>query len=79
MVGEALNKSGGNMNIISEYIKQNDWDCYTNFLRMNEETFLKLVNKMKRHISKRSYRRKCVSAKDRLIITLRYLAIGESY
>lgn len=74
-----LNKSRGNRNIINEFIKENDWDSYTNFLRMKEDTFLKLLNKIKRRISKRSYRRECVSAKDKLIITLRYLATGESY
>ncbi|KAJ8937740.1 hypothetical protein NQ318_009150 [Aromia moschata] len=50
------------------------------FYRMSKRTFQTLVEIIKPEISKRDTNyRKAVSAEERLLITLRYLATGDSY
>ncbi|KAJ8959581.1 hypothetical protein NQ314_006230 [Rhamnusium bicolor] len=46
---------------------------------MDEATFNKLLEKIRPRIKKQSIYKECISARDKLIITLRYLATGESY
>lgn len=69
----------GNIELTNEFIEGGDLKSYQNFLRMDEGTFNKLLEKIRPSITKHSIYRECISAKDKLIITLRYLATGESY
>lgn len=70
----------GNKNISEHLCKSEDITSVRNFLRMNENTFEKLLEMVEEKISKRdTHLRSCIPAKLKLIITLRYLATGESF
>nr|CAI5840206.1 unnamed protein product [Callosobruchus analis] len=50
-----------------------------NYLRMNEECFQLLLSSIKPHITKKdTVMRESISAEERLLVTLRYLATGRS-
>lgn len=49
------------------------------FLRIDEETFLMIVNQLKPNLQKFSSFRKPLSPEKKLAVTLRFLATGESY
>lgn len=74
-----LDRKKGNIPLVNEFVSSDDLKSYKNFLRMDEETFEKLLSKISLRITKRSFRRECISSRDKLIITLRYLATGESF
>ncbi|KAJ8932069.1 hypothetical protein NQ314_014971 [Rhamnusium bicolor] len=67
-----LKRKRSNIDLPQEFIDGGDFKSYQNFLR-------KLLNKLRSRISKGSIYRECISAREKLIITLRYLATGESY
>ncbi|XP_072375196.1 uncharacterized protein [Diabrotica undecimpunctata] len=73
-----LNKKRGNISLTEEFIQVDD-EKYSNFLRMNEGTFNKLLGIIEHVITKKSIFPDTISAKHKLIITLRYLATGESF
>lgn len=50
-----------------------------NFLRMDDQAFNKLLKKVENRIRKETFTRECISPREKLIITLRYLATGESF
>lgn len=59
---------------------QQDPEQFKKFLRMSEQSFDKLLQWLKPHIEKSNTNfRDAISAKDKLIITLRFLATGETY
>lgn len=65
--------------LVPDLLRFNDYFHFNNFVRMNENQFdflLKLVSPM---IQKQDTNmRKCIGPKERLIITLRYLATGKN-
>ncbi|KAB0804674.1 hypothetical protein PPYR_01644, partial [Photinus pyralis] len=72
-----LGKGKGNLKLRRELLE--DKKSFKNFLRMDETTFNDLLKKITPKIEKQWYTRECASAEIKLIITLRYLATGESY
>ena len=57
-----------------------DREDYRRFMRMNSETFHELLGKIRPYIEgKTTVMRKPVSAEEKLAVTLRFLATGESY
>lgn len=74
-----LDQQKGNIPLVNEFIEANDLKTYKNFLRMDEETFNKLLNKIAHKITKQSIYRECIPARIKLLITLRYLATGETF
>lgn len=53
---------------------------YRNFVRMTADQFDNLLNLVKPHIQKAdTVMRKSISASDRLVLTLRYLATGDNF
>lgn len=73
-----LTRQRGNIGLPDEFTAV-DTEKYSNYLRMDNETFNLLLNKIKSKIEKNCFTRQTISAKDKLIITLRYLATGESF
>lgn len=73
-----LNQKKGNISLPDEFI-QSDKEKYKNFLRMDEKAFEEVLRKIEHRITKHSLCRQTISAKNKLIITLRYLATGESF
>lgn len=54
-----------------------DW---FNYLRMDEDTYLELLQKVSPHIIKQdTHLREAITPHERLTVTLRYLATGRSY
>jgi len=53
---------------------------YKNYLRMDEDTFNFIVLKISPLISRQNtHLRNCISVEERLMVTLRFMATGESY
>lgn len=70
----------GNLSLVDEFSRDIDEKSYKNILRMDESTFNMLLHKIKDDIGKKDTNfRNCISAKEKLIITLRYPATGESF
>lgn len=64
-------------NLIKE-LANGDPECHQNFLRMNTTDFDYLLGKVSPLISKQDTNmREAITAKTRLIVTLRYLATGK--
>ncbi|XP_046386856.1 putative nuclease HARBI1 [Ischnura elegans] len=60
-------------------LKELDGNDFRNYLRMDEMCFMELLSKIKPQIDrKNTVMRECVSAEERLVVTLRYLATGRS-
>lgn len=74
-----LSRKRGNIGLPTEMQLIEDEKSYKNYLRMNEETFNKLLGKVSKHIIKESYTRECISPREKLIVTLRFLATGETF
>lgn len=70
-----LDRTRGNISLAAEL----DQETYKNYLRMEEETFQRLLRKIKHRITKTSLVRDVITAEQKLIVTLRYLATGESF
>lgn len=69
----------GHMPLVRE-LKENYPDDYRNYLRMDAETFDKLLSLIKHKIVKQdTIMRQSISAEERLAATLRYLATGRSF
>lgn len=63
-----------------EKLRMSSTDDLKNYLRMGDVTFQKLLKLVKPFISKRNTRmRRAISAEERLIATLRFLATGRSF
>ncbi|KAI4472002.1 hypothetical protein MML48_1g12228 [Holotrichia oblita] len=72
--------SQGNSNLLHKELAVEDKENYRNFIRMDEETFNELLQLVEHDIENNNTMfRNSISARDRLSITLRYLATGESY
>uniref|UniRef100_A0A1Y1M993 Transposase Helix-turn-helix domain-containing protein n=1 Tax=Photinus pyralis TaxID=7054 RepID=A0A1Y1M993_PHOPY len=72
--------SQGNSNLLHNELAVLDKENYKNFIRMDEDTFNDLLKLIENDIQKQDTKfRNAISAKDRLSVTLRYLATGESY
>ncbi|KAB0804838.1 hypothetical protein PPYR_01808 [Photinus pyralis] len=72
-------KDKGNLNLVNQEF-QEDPEQFKQFLRIDEPTFNKLLELVTPYIQKKdTYFREAVSSRDKLIITLRFLATGESY
>lgn len=56
-----------------------DIGSFKNFTRLTPEMFTKLLNLVKPIIEKKDTFRKTIPPKERLAMTLRYLATGDSY
>lgn len=70
---------GIHQNLLKE-LQYEDLECYKNYLRMDEATFKFVVSKVSGFITKQTtHLRNPISAEDRLMVTLRFLATGESY
>ncbi|XP_067123235.1 uncharacterized protein [Centruroides vittatus] len=70
---------GFNNTLIPE-LQFNDREYYIQFLRMSPELFEYLLSKIERNITKKNTRwREAISARDRLAVTLRFLATGETF
>ena len=60
-------------------LRNSDTTSYSNFLRMDKVAFEEILNKVRLHIQKADTRfRESISAEERLALTLRYLATGDS-
>ncbi|KAK5648168.1 hypothetical protein RI129_003060 [Pyrocoelia pectoralis] len=81
MVGKPwLDRNVGSLNLANDLSACRDLDFYKNFLRMDETTFNILLKKIEHRIQKNhTNMRESIPAIHKLIITLRYLATGESY
>lgn len=67
------------MNLIRE-LRENEKSDFLNYLRMDECRFSFLLNLVTPEIEKQNtVMREAVSAEERLIVTLRYLATGRNY
>lgn len=70
----------GNLSLVEEFSSDFDTKSYKNFLRMDEKTFDMLLHSIERDIQKKHTKfRNCISTKEKLRITLRFLATGESF
>jgi hypothetical protein len=70
----------GASNILSVEWTSEDRDMYKNHLRMSREQFFEFISKVKPYTEKQDTNmRECTSAHEKLQITLRYLAAGDSF
>nr|XP_018910884.1 PREDICTED: uncharacterized protein LOC109039719 [Bemisia tabaci] len=75
-----LKKNTSLLQYVNTDILEEDPLTYTNFLRMNDATFNKLLRMIEHRITKQNTNmRESISARKRLQITLRYLASGDSF
>ncbi|KAB0801573.1 hypothetical protein PPYR_03759 [Photinus pyralis] len=76
----ARRNARGIMNLVNNELLVEHPETFQNYLRMTSESFLKLLSKIEHYISKEdTVMRDCIPAKHKLMITLRYLASGETY
>ena len=67
------------VNLLNE-IKKTDVDDFQRYFRMDEKAYYKLLEMVRPYITKQdTIMRESISANERLSITLRYLATGESF
>jgi cob(I)alamin adenosyltransferase len=67
------------MSLLAE-LATNEPQDFKNYLRMNEESFVELLERVTQHIEKKdSAMRQSIPAKERLVATLHFLASGRSY
>ncbi|KAK3920702.1 Protein ALP1-like [Frankliniella fusca] len=59
-------------------MREFDLDAHFNYLRMTPDSFDWLLQRVEFAITKQSFRRETISAGERLAVTLRYLASGDS-
>lgn len=70
---------GVHQNLLRE-LQSEDIKAYNNYLRMDEDTFKFVVSKISPLICKQNtHLRNPISVEERLMVTLRFLATGESY
>jgi hypothetical protein len=74
-----LRREKGNLHLVNQEFKE-DQDQFKTFLRMDERCFELLLNLIEARIAKQdTLKRHAISARDKLIITLRFLATCETY
>lgn len=67
------------MLLLKEILKT-DEDDYKNYFRMSDNLFNKLLSMVKPFLERKDTNmRKCISAEERLAVTLRYLATGRHF
>lgn len=67
------------MNLLHE-LQSNEPTDFKNYLRMENHTFYELLNLVRPYIEKQNTKlRESISAEERLVATLRFLATGRSY
>ncbi|XP_057653522.1 uncharacterized protein LOC130892260 [Diorhabda carinulata] len=67
------------LNLLNEIVVKNPAD-FKNYFRMSETTFLTLLDMVSPHIKKQDTNmRQSISPKERLAVTLRYLATGRNF
>ena len=70
----------GAYNALINEMAMTDREDYRRFMRMNTETFTELIEKLRSYITKRTtIMRKPISPEEKLAVTLRFLATGESF
>lgn len=70
----------GNLHLVHEEFQNKDPEQFKTFLRMNQLCFNKLLMLVTPLIRKQdTVMREAISARDKLTVTLRFLATGESY
>lgn len=74
-----MNRKKGNLNILKEFVVGDDKESVFRFLRINENTFNKLLIKIQDRMLKEHHIRGSITLKEKVIVTLRYLATGESF
>lgn len=75
-----VNRQLGNLALETQMLESQDFKTFKNYLRMDETTFNKLLNVIQPKIQKSDTNfRECIPAKNMLIVTIRYLATGESF
>lgn len=80
MVGERLAASGGCYSVLLRELEIEDPNSYRNFLRMSKADFDYLLNLVAPRITKEeTVMRKAIPAGEKLCLTLRYLATGETF
>ena len=71
---------GGNILILLRHLETNEPSDFKNYLRMENHLFHQLLNLVRPHIEKQNtVMRESISAEERLVATLRFLATGQSY
>jgi hypothetical protein len=69
----------GVSNTLLKELASEDIESYKNWMRMDQATFHQLLEKVRPYIAKSNTNmRDCISAEDRLAVTLRYLATGKN-
>lgn len=75
-----IDQNRGNLDLVHNEFMSTDPEQFQTFLRMNKETFDKLLTLILPIIKKQdTLMRNSLSARDKLTITLRFLATGETY
>ena len=70
---------GIHQNLIKELLSE-DKKSYINYMRMDNNTFAYVLSKVTPFIKRQdTHLRNSISVEDRLMVTLRFLATGESY
>ncbi|KAB0791118.1 hypothetical protein PPYR_02918 [Photinus pyralis] len=70
----------GIMQMVNNELRVEDPEKFKNYIRMSKESFFKLLQRVEPHIAKiNTNMRQSISARDKLMTTLRFLATGESY
>jgi hypothetical protein len=69
-------QSKGSYEMLLRELKDEDPDSFRSYLRMDIDSFDHLLNLLKPHISGSERYRKPIPARERLAVTLRYLATG---
>ncbi|XP_065069253.1 putative nuclease HARBI1 [Rhopilema esculentum] len=76
---ERRNELGAYQNLVQELASE-DKPMYQRYFRLNEDLFKSLLAKVRPMIQRKdTHMRKSISAAERLAVTLRYLATGESF
>ena len=75
-----LNRKNSFFNTTLKELEEQDEVRFANFLRMNSTTFQELLALVAPHIThQQTHLRETIPAEERLVITLRFLATGESF
>ncbi|XP_046384595.1 uncharacterized protein LOC124154737 isoform X2 [Ischnura elegans] len=70
----------GVLTMLENELVVDDPENYRNYLRMSEDVFMTLLNKVEGRIKRQDTNmRQCIPARKRLAVTLRFLATGETF
>ncbi len=72
-------QQGAFANLFREIRVQEGDDYFSNYARMSRQSFEKLLSLVGHRLQRRVSPRGCVSPEERLLVTLRYLATGNSF